>query len=195
MRVARDMFLKSRLFFESTQWKDYYKKKKKPASDTRVANTIIEWFRKGMGLSNRPCDVKANLPMPWNYFDMNMLSILEYGHNRLIGVLGTIVSAMEHLIPSIHHEDIYKFVRESEGSGFTKYLKVHGRDSRNSSMTRQSRKAMKVYNSALVWLVDGRMWGIHEDVIELLRKHLLIIGRWFSPAYNIFERFKMRQLL
>ncbi len=68
-----------RLLLENDHWTTYYEGKKKKKNDTRVANTLIEWYRKGMGLSRRDEDIKGNLPLPWNIFDMNLLSVTEYG--------------------------------------------------------------------------------------------------------------------
>ncbi len=62
--------MKMRVIFECEGWKDYCKSKGLRFAETRVPNTIISYFRKGMGLSDVPEDIKLHRPLPWNYFDM-----------------------------------------------------------------------------------------------------------------------------
>ncbi len=105
MRSARDAFLKIRALFETPEWLQYFKDKGIRARDTRVANSIINYFRQGMGLSKKRDDIDLHLPLPWNVFDMSVLCVTEFAHNRILGILGTITRVMEDLIPHSHKKD------------------------------------------------------------------------------------------
>ncbi len=36
------------------------------------------------------------------------------------------------------------------------------------------------------------LFGICQELREFLRIHLMILGRWFSPDFNLFDHFKLR---
>ncbi len=91
--------------FKNEEWPKYYKSLGTRHRDTKFGNVIVTAFRKGMGLSGKDEDNVHFLPLPWSYFDMTVLSITEFAHNRIIGMIGVIIGVMEDLIPYWHKKD------------------------------------------------------------------------------------------
>ncbi len=196
IRIARDAFLKMRALFDDKEWPIYFKAKGTKHRDTKVANTIIQMFRIGMGLSDKPEDIKKFLPLPWNYFDVCVLSIVEFAHNRIIGILGVTIGVMEDLIPNCHKKDWVLFCRgKPRCQGLPKRLNINTNPQRGRKRGRQVRKAMKIWANALLFLIDGELFGIHPDLIEFLRIHLMVASRWFSPTHSLEQHFDIRKFL
>ncbi len=178
--------------FGSPRWKTHCTDQGVRLGALRVANSIIKLFRKGMGLSEKEEGIEKGYPMPWNYFDMATLCLTEFGHNRIIGILGTIVSVIEKLIPPWHIPDVHLLFQEDfSGGGFSRncFPTPKGKD---STHTRMSRKAMKIWNTALYYMVDGKLWGIHHHVTNFLRMHLMVASRWFSSHHSLRDHVIMR---
>ncbi len=197
MRLARDAFLKMRRIFESEEWKEYVKGQGIPASRTRVANTIIGMFRLGMGLSDKHEDIKLHYPLPWNYYDMTSLSLTEFSHNRILGILSSILAVIEDLIPFWHTNSLHMFWKDSRcGNGVQSNIIFYSsKEGGRRQSGKSSRKAMKIWNASIFYLIDGRMWGIHSDVIECLRVHVMCASRFFSPTHSVEQHFVIRSYL
>ncbi len=66
---------------------------------------------------------------------------------------------------------------------------------KDSSHSKMSHKAMKLWNTAILYVVDAKLWGIHRKVINFLRMHLMIAGRWFSPHHSFHDHVLIRQFM
>ncbi len=197
MRIARDAFLRIRKVFECKEWKKYCSNEGIAPSRLRVANTIIKDFRQGMGLSDKPEDIKLHRPLPWNYFDMTSLSVIEFSHNRILGILSSIIAVIENLIPFWHTDNLLSFWKDpTVGDGIQNNIVFRSnKEGGRRTSGKSSRKAMKVWNAALLYLLDGQMWGIHKDIIEVLRIHMMCASRFFSPGHCVEQHFVIRSYL
>ncbi len=125
---------------------------------------------------------------------MSTLCITEFGHQRILGILNTIISVIESLIPPWHLSSAHMFFRDrSCGGGLSQNIipTASNPDSVRRSK-RQSRKAMKIWNTAILYLIDGPMWGIHPKIINFLRMHLMLASRWFAPSHSLRDHVLMR---
>ncbi len=134
-------------------------------------------------------------PLPWNYYDMGTLCITEFAHNRIIGILGSIISVIEALIPPWHLPGVYLMFRAPFTGGGLSTNIIPSSSSQDTRHSRMSRKAMKIWNTALYYIVDARMWGIHHSVVSFLRMHMMTASRWFSSSHSCEDSWYIRTWL
>ncbi len=58
-----------------------------------------------------------------------------------------------------------------------------------------SRKAMKIWNTALFYIADARMWGVNRHIVNFLRIHMMAASRWFLSSYSVGDHFNVRTWL
>ncbi len=182
-----------RLCFDNPEWKKVATKCGLKAAEMRSVNTIIRDIAQAIGIHGHENTTLLGRPLPFNYYDCCLLSVNETAHQRMIGIMGSIFNCIHSLIPDWLRDERLEFFKHVERSrGFSALLNVttdlKGKD------PKVSRKAVRIWASCMCLLGDASLYGIHPDVINFFREQLMLLGRWFSPAFDLYEHFNLRSI-
>ncbi len=192
MRVAREAINWMRLAWDNPLWKKCAGKYGLKPKDCLAVNTIVDNIQKAIGIHSKDDTTLLGRPLPFNYYDTCLIVVNETAHQRVIGIMGCIFNNILQLIPSWHREERLQFFANTDKSrGFSSLMNISS-DLKGKS-PKCSRKAVRIWAACMQLLCDGEIYGIHPEVLDFLRAQMMLLGRWFSPSFSLYEHFKCRK--
>ncbi len=89
------------------------------------------------------------------------LSVTEVAHNRVIGILGTIIKEVLGLIRPCHRKYLTSFWSSYEKSrGLSAVLNISKEG--EGKTPKISRRAMRTWNTAILLVSDAKLFGTHN---------------------------------